>query len=358
MSLSFVRMIAIVASALVLRGVVTVHSRGQEPQTLRCHGACSAAPPCNEPPLSLDDVEMLLKSFVPPPSLRLKILSCGTTFILRPGEEARLLRAGADQTLMTVLSSPSAPDRSIVWVPPTDRRRMRYIPGGTAEIGSPMDEADRDSDELLHTVPISRGFWLDEHEVTKAAFRAFLLANPKWRKATADPQMHDGRYLAEWKDESFPVGQDNLPVVNVSWYAARAYAEWAGKRLPSEVEWEYAARAGTRTAYPWGERFDGTRANLGSAVLPVSDPAGDDDTSRRNPWGLFDMHGNVREWTSTLYRPYPYQADDGREIIDSRDPRVFRSGSWNNSPKFLRSANRMSQSPQFTSDQLGFRCAY
>jgi formylglycine-generating enzyme required for sulfatase activity len=356
MSFSLRRWIVLCSCIIASAAAVQIGLRAA--QATRCHGVCGAAPRCEEPPLSVSDVETLLRNFVPPPSLRQKVLGCGTTFILSPADEARLRRAGADDALLALLSPPASRDTSVVWVPPTDRRRMRYIPPGTAEIGSLQTEPDRESDELLHTVPMPSGFWLDEQEVTKAAFRAFLLANPKWRKSAVDPQTHDGGYLADWTDQSFPPGHDTLPVVNVSWYAARAYADWAGKRLPSEAEWEYAARARTRTAYPWGDRFDESRANLGPSTLPVFDVAADEDGGRRNPWGVADMHGNVREWTSSLYRPYPYQAEDGREAVDTREARVFRGGSWNNSAKFLRSANRMSQSPQFTSDLLGFRCAY
>jgi formylglycine-generating enzyme required for sulfatase activity len=137
----------------------------------------------------------------------------------------------------------------------------------------------------------------------------------------------------------------------VSWHAAAAYAAWAGKRLPSEAEWEYACRAGTMTAYWWGAAFDATRANNGTALQPTG--RGD----HRNPWGLIDMLGNVWQWTSSAYMPYPYQAADGRENPRAEANRSARGGAWGKGDAFLRSANRFSVSPRMTSEQLGFRCA-
>ena len=139
------------------------------------------------------------------------------------------------------------------------------------------------------------------------AYRAFILANPQWQKDRIDPQYHNGKYLFDWNGNEYRRGLDNYPVFFVSWYAARAFAEWAGKRLPTEAEWEYACRAGSTTTYWWGDAFDAERANGNErGALPPQE-------RHRNPWGLYEMSGNLWEWTSSASAPYPYRSDDGRE---------------------------------------------
>jgi formylglycine-generating enzyme required for sulfatase activity len=199
---------------------------------------------------------------------------------------------------------------------------------------------------------IASAFWLDTTEVTNAAYRRFVVENPRWQKDRIEKAAHDGNYLRDWSGLDYPRGDDDKPVTYVSWAAAAAYAAWVGKRLPTEAEWEYAARAGTTGPYWWDGPFDAAHANNGSARLAVGRPG------TRNPWGLHDMLGNVAEWVSSLYRPYPYRADDGRESASGSDRRALRGGAWNQRDAFLRVANRNSAPPTAATDQLGFRCAY
>ncbi len=172
------------------------------------------------------------------------------------------------------------------------------------------------------------GFWMDRAKVTCEAYRRFLVANPGWQKGSVDGKRHDGYYLRDWNGNDYPAGKGGQPVVYVSWYAARACAEWSGKRLPTEAEWEYGCRAGTNTAYWWGDEFA-----LGRAA-------------EANPWGLRGMSGCLWEWTSSPFSDDP--ADAG--------PRSCRGGSkWGDAAE-ARSSARSGRAPRGCSVMVGFRC--
>ena len=231
---------------------------------------------------------------------------------------------------------------------------MVWIPAGTFLMGSPAGEAARDADEQQHRVRIEQGFWMDVGEVTNEAYSRFLEANRAWRRGVLDARFQDHGYLSAW-ERDMPAGAEALPVGEVSWYAARAFCSWAGKRLPTEAEWEYAARAGSTTAYWWGEDFDVTRANRNGRR-----PEAVGARSRTNRWGLSDMAGNVEEWVSSAYRPYPFAATDGREGVTLRGMRVTRGGSYVSHPPYhvgtLRAADRAIVPPVACVDHIGFRC--
>lgn len=323
----------LVLAALAITGSVSTASSWQS----------SAA----DPPLTQSQVESALRVLSPRRLLGL-LRDRGTTFILNQDGEVRLRGIAAEDKidsalideLVGVLAPPRNASPRTKWISLTDRREMVWIPAGSFQMGSPNSEAGRDPDETPHQVTVG-GFWLESTEVTYRDFQRFILANPDWQKNRIAANQHDGNYLADWKGNSFPPDKANAPVVNVSWYAARAYATWAGKRLPTEAEWEYASRGGTRSAYWWGNSFD-------PAMV------GDTTGASKHPWGLAAMLGSVWEWTSSPYRNYPF-------VIDRNDQgqgaRVVRGGTRTSGPVFLRSANRNSNAPERCTDLLGFRCA-
>jgi formylglycine-generating enzyme required for sulfatase activity/uncharacterized caspase-like protein len=256
---------------------------------------------------------------------------------------------GGDTTVVRLTASDES--GMVAMVSPRDGRRMVWIPPGEMRIGSPESETNRGGDELLHSAGTTPGFRMDATEVTNEAYQRFVQANLAWRKDRIDRKYHNGDYLKDWNGTEYPNGKGNHPVAWVSWYAAGAYCTWAGKRLPTEAEWEYAARAGTTTAHWWGDSFDAAKANNnGRGTEPVA------GASRANPWGLSDMLGNVWEWTSTLHRLYPYRANDGREDPNASDARVLRGGSWNDSPRGLRAAYWNGSEPAGCYFNGGFRC--
>jgi formylglycine-generating enzyme required for sulfatase activity len=149
-------------------------------------------------------------------------------------------------------------------------------------------------------------------------------------------------------------------VVNVSWFDALAYCRWLREtthqvyRLPSEAEWEKAARGTDGRPYPWGSEFDKTRCNTFEAGMGHTTPV-DAYPAGASPYGVLDLIGNVWEWCSSLYADYPYNAADGREDLDAAGWRVLRGGSWFDAEWGARSARRLSGRPDAPSRNTGFR---
>ena len=247
----------------------------------------------------------------------------------------------------TVAVEPPPPDDSS-GTKPVVPKGMVLIPAGEFQMGSNAPAAD-DDEQPVHTVSVD-AFFMDEHEVTNSNFKAFVRANPDWGKNRS--------------------GKANHAVVYVSWYAAVAYSKWVGKRLPTEAEWEYAARGGlSGKAYPWGDVIDAGKANYGGDVRYAHDA-----TVGRYPpngYGLYDMAGNVWEWCLDEYNPNFYRTSPRdnplagdktvdwiiNNFTDVKTNRVLRGGSWANNPGVVRVANRYRGPPAVTNDFRGFRCA-
>ena len=243
-----------------------------------------------------------------------------------------------------------------------DSSDMVLIPAGDFQMGS---YDGYDNERPVHTVYVD-AFYIDTYQVTNKQFKAFVDANPQWQKDNIPDKYHEGDYLWYWIGNSYPSGEGNHAVVNVSWYAAMAYAQWAGKRLPTEAEWEKAARGGlVGKEYPWGDTIDANKANHGRSVgstTPVANYA-------PNGYGLYDMAGNVWEWCLDAYERDFYARSARQNPIAGKGVgndftrvqphiwRVLRGGSWSSDAQLLRVAYRARSAPTYTAGSIGFRCA-
>ncbi|MCX7006229.1 MAG: formylglycine-generating enzyme family protein, partial [Kiritimatiellaeota bacterium] len=256
---------------------------------------------------------------------------------------------------------------------------MARIPAGEFIMGQADGRAD---EQPCSRVAIARPFWMGRFEITNEQLALF--------DPTHDSRLEHGDYIQFSPGErGWALNRPKQPVVRVSQTAALAFCRWlsekTGKhfRLPTEAEWEWACRAGTATPLWYGTLdSDFSRcANVSDQTHQAIDPFGwagrtqlippwrpadvrFNDQSRvsapvgsyaANPWGLCDMHGNVAEWTATAYRPYPYNANDGRERPTPADRIVVRGGSWYDKPERCRSAFRQSYLPAQGVYDVGFR---
>lgn len=227
------------------------------------------------------------------------------------------------------------------YIPSSDGAVMVLIPGGTFEMGD-----GEKGDEPVHTVQVD-DFYMDIHEVTNAQYAEFLNATGH----TPPIYWDDPRYNAP-----------DQPVIGITWYDAIAYCNWAGKRLPTEAEWERAARAGlVGYKYPWGNELDRSYANFeGTGGLDQWEDTAPICSFLPNDFGLFDMIGNAYEWCHDYY-DFDYYRDS--PIVnptgpDSGTARVVRGGSCYDGyyPSYLRSANRFEYLPETNDGIVGFRC--
>ena len=245
---------------------------------------------------------------------------------------------------------------------------MVLIPIGEFQMGSNDAEASND-EQPVHTVYLD-AFYMDKYEVTNAEYAVFLNAKRKHTEGGIrwfdldDSDAHIERVEDRYQAKA---GYENHPVIEVSWYGAMAYAAWSGKRLPTEAEWEKAARGGlVGQKYSWGNSIDTSKANYLVAVkdtMPVGSYA-------PNGYGLYDMTGNVWEWCLDAYDSHVYTNSPrrnpivGAESISNlinnfttiKSSRVLRGGSWFYSAPYLRVSYRDRDTPRITYTLFGFRC--
>lgn len=208
-----------------------------------------------------------------------------------------------------------------------DGKVMVYVPAGEFLYG--------DKKETIYL----DGYWIDKTPVTHAEYKRFLDANPKHPVPLVNADWAKP-YNWDEKKRTYPTGKENHPVVLVIWDDIRAYAEWAGKQLPTEQEWEKAARGTDGREYPWGEWRDGY-ANTSEAGIKGISPVGQFSPQGDSPYGCVDMAGNVWEWADSWY-------EEGKT-------RVLRGGSWDFPQNFARSACRHNDHPDYRRRNVGFR---
>jgi formylglycine-generating enzyme required for sulfatase activity len=232
-----------------------------------------------------------------------------------------------------------------------DRLVYSWIPPGVFKMGCvPNDSACLPDEKPQHEVRITRGFWITRTEVTAEAYQRFTgeTGHREPKRTQTNPKL---------------MGTD-LPVTKVTWDDAKAYCEWAGGRLPTEAEWEYAARGGKPDLkYPWGNQFDSRLANSFKTDPKLKRPFIETVPVRRlgsgNGFDLFDVVGNAREWTNDLYSPETYSSAEA--FVDPSGPaggkeRVVRGGSFYGSDKHLRISARDHLDGASEDNQTGFRC--
>ena len=262
----------------------------------------------------------------------------------------------------------------------TIKRHLRMIDGKFRDVADPLSpippdmvffgadsfftmgnwEKDAETDEKPEHLVHLDAFYIDKYETTNAQYKEFIDANPQWQKNRIPKKYHDGDYLKHWNGNDYPPDKGNHPVAYVSWYTAMAYAEWRGKRLPTEAEWECAARS----SWHW-PAINANTANYGENVGDTT-PVG---TYPPGASGLYDMAGNVWEWCLDEYNPDFYAISPSHNPLaggtmdnilsdwtNVKTVRVLRGGSWVSNAKFVRVSDRTRFTPKITNKARGFRC--
>ena len=237
---------------------------------------------------------------------------------------------------------------------------MVLIPEGEFTMGS---DIGHDDEKPVHTAYLD-AFYIDRHEVTNAQYGACVDAG------VCDPPGSAVSYSGNLY--YYTSLYDNYPVVHVSWYDAQTYCTWAGKKLPTEAQWEKAARGTDGRIYPWGNEWDGDRLNYCDANCPFNykDTNSDDEFEDKapvgsyspegdSPYGVSDMAGNVWEWVADWYDADYYGAGEARNPQGpaSGEYKVLHGSSWDTTRDNVRCAYRYRYNPDYEADNVGFRCA-
>jgi formylglycine-generating enzyme required for sulfatase activity/Tfp pilus assembly protein PilF len=276
------------------------------------------------------------------------------------------IAVGAVLILRTLSTAPPTPGRiptdlvaGTVWKW-SDGNAMVYVPGGDFWMGTEESNPEANPNEKPQRLMALDAFWIDRTEVTNAQYERCVKD-----EGCSPPSETTAHIYGDYYGEP---AYDDYPVIHVNWEQANAYCAWSGKRLPTEAEWEKAARGTDKRIYPWGNEFDGSLANFCDARCPFDhkDNAWDDGYASTapvgsyeggaSPYGAWDMAGNVHEWTTSLDRPYPYNPTDGREDPDAPGPRVVRGGSFGAGWPGVRTASKEVRPPAHVGVDVGFRC--
>jgi serine/threonine-protein kinase len=224
-----------------------------------------------------------------------------------------------------------------------------YVPAGEFTMGDDNGESD---EKPAHTVYLD-AFWIDQYEVTNKQYQACVGAGTCEPPSAFNSATHPSYY----GNSEF----DNYPVLYVNWDKANRYCEvWAGGDLPTEAQWEKAARGTDERTYPWGENINCNKSNYNIKCIGDISPVGNYE-SGKSPYGVYDMAGNVWEWVNDYYEnDYYVMLDD--DVFNPRGPsgsgiNVLRGGSWYSTENDSRSADRDGDTSQNAGPHIGFRCA-
>jgi len=234
---------------------------------------------------------------------------------------------------------------------------MVLIPAGEFIMGS--NEEDREGKAI--EVGSRKPWYLDEHPQRRLALPSYFIDQYEVTNAQYKRFMETmkRRPPSGWKEGTYTSGQASYPVEGINWYEAQDFCRWNGKRLPTETEWEKAARGTDGRVWPWGNEFGVDQGNTGPAGIggprPVGSFPGD-----RSTYGVYDLAGNVMEWTESWYQPYPGSSYTSQEFGERF--KVVRGDSWGEGghyylPHFSRAAFRLNAPPEERYDYIGFRCA-
>jgi formylglycine-generating enzyme required for sulfatase activity len=228
----------------------------------------------------------------------------------------------------------------------TDEVELVNIPAGEFTMGH---------NSGYDTLPVRQinlpAFSIDKYEVTNKRYKRFIDATGykvPWSQESAV-----AAYVWDWQKRMYPEGKGDDPVVLVSWEDAKAFCAWAGKRIPTEAEWEKAARGAKGKPYPWGNEWANGKANTSESALKQTTPAGSfkEDVSE---YGVHDLAGNVSEWVEEWFAPYPGNPMTSYE--ERNKYRVLRGGSWDYAHSIANGYHRQYALPQSQMTAIGFRC--
>jgi formylglycine-generating enzyme required for sulfatase activity len=222
---------------------------------------------------------------------------------------------------------------------------MVWVPASAFLMGSDKSRDSNANDDELpqHSVTLP-SYWIGRFPVSVARWKLFVKENDYKpdEKSLQDPDDHPARY--------------------VNWNDAMVYCKWLSEKsglpvtLPSEAEWEKAARGTDGRIYPWGDEFDKDKCNTSESGIKNTTPVGMYSPAGDSPYGCADMAGNIWEWTRSKFKPYPYNAEDGRENLEGTDARVVRGGSWDYRRLFARASLRSNfDSPNLRRSLYSFR---
>jgi formylglycine-generating enzyme required for sulfatase activity len=226
---------------------------------------------------------------------------------------------------------------------PTDGMAMVYVPAGEFTMGSLKDDPEARRDEMPQHIVYLDAFWIDRTEVTNAQYRRCVEAG-----TCREPGC--------WDQAKFNAADQ--PVVCVDWWDAQSYCQWVGAQLPTEAQWEKAARGTDGRRYPWGDEWDSSRCNSIESSLRRTVPVGSYPDGA-SPYGALDMAGNAWEWVADRFSDGYYAIAPTRNPTGSETGgmRLLRGGSWLNYPQQVRCAVRLRIHPTYRMDVDGFRCA-